>query len=420
MSYAVFPAEFERQTGAVQIGISDGHHVDAFSRLRTSNPDTVFDSSLQYDLQPLIFEAVVANNGTVVHTPTSSGATLSVTTTAGSTAALQSKQYHRYIPGKSQLIVMTLAFGTATANVRKRAGYFDSNNGVYFEQNGTTDVAWVVRSDVSGSVVNNRVVQANWNIDTFDGSGNQANPSGLTLDSSKAQILTMDLQWLGMGRVRVAFDIDGVVYPAHNFNHANSLSVPYMRTANLPLRYEITNLAAAAGSMLGVCTSVQSEGGADRFLSYHFGYHRASVTAGSGTQTYAFSIRPKVTFNSITNRMLIRPTAFDCLVTGMNPVLVEIYYGTAVGGTPSWTDMNTTYSGLQVDTAGTPSGGFLVNSIPINATATAKEAISQLFIARYPLVLDVAGTGFNHFTIYVTGLGGTSACIPGITWEEVR
>lgn len=391
-----------------------GTPTDAFSRARVSNPDTVFDSEFQYDIQPLIYEASAANSGTVTHSANLSSAALTTAAVASSTAIIQSKQYHRYVPGKSQIIYMTSVVGAAVSGVVKRMGYFEASDGIYLEQNGVTDVAFVRRTSTSGSVVNNRVVQADWSLDPLDGSGR----SGVDLDLSLSQILVIDLQWLGMGRVRVGFDIGGQIFYAHEFLCANVLSVPFIKTPNLPVRWE--SVGNGVSTMYATCASVQSEGGQDRYFSYGFGYHRASVTAGSGSQTYAFSVRPKATFNSITNRMLIRPTLFDCLVTGNNPVLVEIYYGTAVGGAPSWTDMQATYSALQVDTAGTPSGGFLVNSFPVNATATGALSATHVFTSRYPLALDIAGTGYNHFTVYVTGVGGASACTPGMTWEEVR
>jgi hypothetical protein len=415
MSYALHPAgapAAEKQVSLV--GIGDTPNLDAFSRLRISGIDTIFDSSFQYDLQPLIYEAKVANNGAVAHDADKVSALVSVAAQASSSAILQSKQYHRYIPGKSQLVVMTQILGAATANVVKRVGYFDAENGIFLEQNGTTDLAVVRRTSVGAGTTDNRVIQADWNLDRLDGTG----PSGLTLDLSKASIFIIDLQWLGMGRVRVGFDIDGQIDYVHEFLNANILDVPYMQTANLPIRWEVTG--SAVGSLLATCASVNSEGGADKFFGYQFAYSRASVTAASGVATYGFSIRPKATFNSITNRMWIRPIAFDCLVTGNQPVLLEIYYGTAVGGTPSWGDMNATYSGLQVDTAGTPSGGLKVAQIYIAATAQNKGEANKLFSARYPLTLDVAGTGYNHMTVYVTGVGGDSACRPGLSWEEVR
>lgn len=404
--------------GKSVVVIGDGANLDAFSRVRVSNPDTIFDSNFIYNIAPLIYGTSTANGGTVTHSAANASASLALDGTAGGSAILQSKQYHRYIPGKSQLIILTGVMGAATASVTKRWGYFDANDGIFFEQDSSGGLHMVRRTSTSGSPARNAVAQASWNLDTLDGSGDQGNPSGITLDVSKCQIFVIDLQWLGMGRVRVGFDIGGQIVYVHEFLNANVLTTVYMKRASLPVRFEISGDAAA--SMLATCTSVSSEGGQDRFLGYEFAYDRASVTAASGAQTYAFSIRPKSTFNSITNRMLIVPLEWQCLVTGNSSVLVEVYYGTTVGGSPSWADMNATYSGLQVDTAGTPSGGLKAHSFSVAATAANKSTAGSFFSARYPLTLDIAGTGYNHYTVYVTGIGGDSACRPGLRWEEIR
>ncbi len=410
-------------TGSLNIAFGDGANLDAFSRLRTSEPATVFDSTFEYDVQPFLYSSVLAGGGTVAHSPNNASAVMAVAGSGGDSAILQSKAYHRYIPGKSQLVIVTSVVGSAAANVRKRVGYFDADNGIFLEQNGTTDVAFVRRTNTSGAPVDNRVVQANWNIDPLDGTGR----SGITLDLSKANIMVFELQWLGMGRVRVGFDIDGRIYMAHQFLNANNLATVYMRTANLPIRWEITeNGGVGVGSMLATCSSVQSEGGSQYFAGFHQAYDRASVTAGSGTQTYAFSVRAKSTFNGLTNRMLLKLFKMKLLVTGSNPVLMELYYGGNVGGAPAWVDMDANYSGMQVDTAGTPSGGVKVASLFTAATNQSEGAVAEDLAAKYPLSLDQAGTGwgaaapYQYYTVYVTGLGGTSACRPGIEWEEVR
>jgi hypothetical protein len=399
------------------ISFADTPNLDAFGRQRVSNPTTLFDSTFLYDLQPLIFEPSVANGATITHSPANASALLSLDGTAGGSAILQSKQYHRYVPGKSQLVEMTGLFGADDGNQR-RVGYFDANDGIYFEQDTDGTLYMVRRTSTSGAPVNNEVAQAAWNIDALDGSG----PSGLTLDTSKVYIFGLDFQWLGMGRVRVGFNIDGALVPVHEFLNANVLTTVYMRRGALPVRWELTGDVAA--SMLATCATVQSEGGDDTHFAYRFSYDRATISAGSGTQTHAFSVRPKATFNGITNRMLLQPLNFRCMNLGSNPVLVEVYYGTTVGGAPSWADMDATFSGLQVDTAGTPSGGLKVasfwaaSSTPANPGGAAPQVLD--FTARYPLTLDIAGTGFNHFTVYVTGVGGASNCRPGLAWKEDR
>lgn len=189
---------------------------------------------------------------------------LKVGTGSGDKTIRQTVRYHAYVPGKSHLILCTFTMGSAITNVRRRAGYFDDLNGLYFEQNGSTDIAMAIRSSVTGSPVNNRKTQNEWNMDKLDGSEDpDTNPSFLNLDITKAQILFIDFQWLGVGRVRFGFVIDGKPIYVHEFKHANIIDTVYMRTATLPIRYEIENLAATGSqsNFEEICSSVASEGG---------------------------------------------------------------------------------------------------------------------------------------------------------------
>jgi hypothetical protein len=74
---------------------------------------------------------------------------------------------------------------------------------MYFEIDDTT-AYFVERSLSTGTET--RVAQEDWNIDKLDGTG----VSGITLDITKAQILWMDIEWLGLGTVRIGFVIDGI------------------------------------------------------------------------------------------------------------------------------------------------------------------------------------------------------------------
>jgi len=396
--------------------IGDGANVDGFSRLRTSNPVTVFDSTFRYNLQPLVWQTVTANGATITHSAPNASAIMTLDGTAGGSAILQTRQYFPYVPGKSQLILMTGVAGAAVAGVTKRGGYYDNNDGVFWEQASDGTIYAVERTSTSGSPSDsNKVASSDWNLDKMDGTG----PSGFTFDVTKSYIAVIDLQWLGMGRVRFGFDINGQIIYCHEFRNANNLSTVYMRTGSLPVRWEISGNVAA--SMQCTCCAVVSEGGADKFLGYNFGYARsAGVNAASGAQTLAFNFRPKSTFNSITNRFYIEIEDVFCAVGGNYPVLVEVYHNTTVGGAPSWADSDATYSGAQFDTAGTPSGGVRIMSFVVAAGATSKGTGSRLVSARYPITMDYAGTGYTNVTVYVTGLGGASLCYPGMNWEEVR
>lgn len=244
--------------GKLEVDASfSGASADAFGRLRVSNPLTLFDSSHRYTDNGL-WSTSTASSGAATFSANEGLVNLSVTTSSGSKVYRETTKCFTYQPGKSLLVLNTFVMGAAKTGLRQRAGYFGVANGIYLELDGST-LSFVERSSVTGSVVETRVSQSNWNGDKLDGSGE----SGLTLDISKAQILWIDIEWLGLGTVRVGFVINGVFVICHSFHHANLITSTYITTASLPLRYEIENTAATASSsaLKQICSSVISEGG---------------------------------------------------------------------------------------------------------------------------------------------------------------
>lgn len=130
-------------------------------------------------------------------------------------------------------------------------GFFNDANGVMLRASGNT-LQFVIRSSTSGSVSETVVNQSDWNINTLP-----------ALNFAKAQIFTADIEWLGVGRVRTGFVIDGEIVYCHEFQHSNVLNSVYMGTAILPLSYRIHNATAQASghSMKQICSSILSEGG---------------------------------------------------------------------------------------------------------------------------------------------------------------
>lgn len=239
------------------ISYSNSPNIDAFGRLRVSNPFTLFDSSHRYTDNSL-WATSTSTSGAAVFNADQGLVDLNVTAASGSQVLRETVKVFSYQPGKSLLILSTFVMSPAKTNLRQRIGYFGVANGYYLEQNDTT-VSFVERSSVSGALVNTPVAQASWNVDPLNGSG----PSGITLDLTKAQILFMDLEWLGVGTVRIGFVINGNLYVCHQFHHANIITSTYITTATLPLRYEITNTGATSGvsTLKQICSTVLSEGG---------------------------------------------------------------------------------------------------------------------------------------------------------------
>ncbi len=362
--------------GSVAVaGYSDSPSLDAFARLRVSNPETHFENKQIFDKQPLIWSELTGSGGAVTYNPTRASTTLSITGTSGSIAARQTKQRINYQPGKSLLVISTFVFGTGSANVSKKVGYFDNKNGIFFEQSGS-NLYLGIRSDVGGTPIDTMVSQSSWNLDPLDGSG----PSGITLDISKAQIFTTDVEWLGVGRVRTGFIFNGSPVYAHEFNRANTLTSVYMSTPNLPVRYELTNEAAgSANSLEEICSTVISEGGYND-LGVLRSINRNTI--GRGLRDInglvpLLSIRLKSAYIGTT----IIPTDFSIISDSATTYLWQLILNPTVAGVDaaSWTDL--TNSAIQYDisrtNANSLSGGTVIKSgyvVGQGNTVTAADA----------------------------------------------
>ena len=219
-----------------------GTNLDAFGRVRVSNPFTLFDSSHRYADNNL-WATSITGTAAATFSANEGLVNLTVGSASGDQIIRETIKVFSYQPGKSLLVMSTFVMGTANANLRQRVGYYGAANGIYFERDGTTNYM-VERSSVSGAVVDTRVAQSNWNQDPLDGTG----PSGLTLDASKAQILYMDVEWLGLGTVRTGFIIDGQFIPVHNFNHANLvIKIHFNRVFNvLPCMHHVVERSELA------------------------------------------------------------------------------------------------------------------------------------------------------------------------------
>ncbi len=231
---------------------------DAFGRLRVGNPQTVFDSKQIFDNLPLFWDdQEVSGTGTdSTHSQPNARSRLSVDTNAGKRVR-QTFQRFNYQPGKSMLVILTAVLGAGTSGLTQEVGYFDDNNGLFFRCDGGV-LSVVVRSKATGFVVDTVVNQADWNIDKLNGAGH----SGITLDLTKTQIFFLDFEWLGVGRVRFGFYLNGQPVYCHEVLNTNNLGVVYMSTPNLPVRYSIENDGTAAAANLDhLCSSVISEGG---------------------------------------------------------------------------------------------------------------------------------------------------------------
>jgi hypothetical protein len=106
---------------------------------------------------------------------------------------------------------------------------------IYPEYRGTTALV----NTVVTKTINTRYPQSAWNIDKADGTG----ASLFTLDLTKMQMFYMDYTWYGAGGIRFGFKNNrGEIIYCHRIPNNNVAQEAYMRSGNLPARYETNSI----------------------------------------------------------------------------------------------------------------------------------------------------------------------------------
>lgn len=381
---------------------------DSFGRLRVSEPFTLFDSQHRY-YENDQWSTASGGSATTSYQTNESAINFTVTTVSGDYIYHESKKVFPYQPGKTLLCLSSFVFAPAQANLRQRVGYFGAQNGVYFEQEGT-ETYIVLRSYVTGSVVNTRIPRSQWNGDLLNGLGT----SGQTLNTAKGNIFWCDLEWLGVGDVRTGFVIGGQFILCHTFRNTNKNNTTYMTTAALPLRMEIQNLDTIASGTTAkqICNTVISEGGytvAGKAYSADLGTTEKTLTT-AGTTYPVISIR----LNSSRLDAVVVPRAVQALVTSNSNVKWSIVKNPTLSGASYSTHSNGT---VDVDTTATSMSGG------VQLSAGYLEKQSQVNIAglsdfTYQLGRTIGGTS-DVLTLAATPLTNTTKVLFSLGWTEV-
>jgi hypothetical protein len=377
--------------GEGQLVTFGGANLDAFGRLRVSEPFTLFDSQNRYAVDDQFSSSTSGSGSTVTFATNESSVNLNVGTVSGGKTIRQTFRRMPYQPGKSMLILTTFCMNVAKANLRQRIGYFDENNGIYLEQNGTSEPSFVVRTNTSGSPVNtNSASQSNWNGDKLDGTG----PSGYDLNLETVQIFWSDIEWLGVGNVRCGFVINGEFIICHTFQCANQTGKTkvYMETAILPVRYEIenTDTTADASTLKQICSTVISEGGYQQTVQDTIARRTAILGTISTTFLPLVSIRLKSTAAGsvvLLNRVNVLPT------TNQSYEICIMKNSTLTGA--SWASLSTNMEYDVTATAMTTSVDGIYQNDYVTSSAQGRAVLA-------------APTGYNFAFQLGTSLAGVS------------
>jgi len=316
-----------------KVSYSDSPNLDAFGRLRTAAVQNLVDIKHVYDKNPLQINEVTAGTATSIFNQ--EYARVRMSTSANNDLVIrQGKTHPIYQPGKSQLFQASFSNFQLETNVIKRVGAFTSItgspynsvfDGYFLESNGVTnEISFQIWR--SGTTVYTASTTA-WNSNEFD-------PIGL--DWSNTNLMSVDYQWLGVGRMRFGLDLAGILIYFTEHNCANNEPNVYMSSPNQPIRYEIRQVGVGSGYFDMICSQVSSEGALNGLYST-VGIQNATTADlnSSGTKYPYIGYRLKQGYKSVTSQY----SSLSVLNTSNDNYLVTIEFNPTLSVTPSWTDI---------------------------------------------------------------------------------
>lgn len=390
-----------------RVTFGDGPAIDAFARQRVSTPNVVFDNYEITGKKTLVWSEAIVGGASIAHVANTSASKFETTAANGDKATRSSKKLSLYTPGTSILCLLTGVMGTGAANSAQRIGLFSALDGAFFEQRSSV-MGVVIRSSVTGSAVNTRVAQSDWNVDTMDGTG----PSGISLDFTKTQIFYIDLEWLGVGRVRFGFVHQGVPYICHECYHNNQLSTVYMKSPILPVTYEVENFGAstALADFRQICCSVIVEGTETtskipRTISN--GIISRSLTTTTGIPILSMKLQ-----TANVGQAMLRPIDVNVLSLGNVNTIFEVHYGGTLESA-SWS--NAPGIGM-IDVAATHITGSTKLATIYTATSS-RQSVKDLFDNILWLGGELSGSA-DTLSIVGRGLAANASACAAIDYQE--
>ncbi len=397
-----------------------GTATDAFGRLRVSEPYTLFDSQHQ-DVENDKWDTLITGSGTKTHLSNESTIKLEIGTANNDSIIRETLRTMPYQPGKSLLIMNTFAMGEPKANVVQRVGYFGANNGIFFENDSGNNYV-VLRSSVTGNVVETKIAQTDWNVDKFDGTGYSSQGAGpehqTGLNANKSNLFWIDIEWLGVGDVRCGFLVDGLLKTAHIFHNDNKNDTVYMRSAILPLRYEIFNKGVTASNtaMRQICSTVISEGGYTQINQT-----RSASNPLTGKNLTNLINNPMVSVRLKNGRLnaVVIPVSVDMYGLQATAFKYRIYENVTSLTNASWQTTDSS-SAVEYDISATAMvGGTLLKEGIFKGLEVAREInLREELNGVIQLTRKINAANGDIFTIAIEPTTNNDDAIVALSWQE--
>ena len=386
---------------------------------------TAFGESLVGELHPQFqgsFEYTVSNTdlntNTVVDggtvTQASGMCVVGSSITTASTALFQSKQHAKYRPGLGGNMRFTALFTSPVAATEQYVGIMDETgssqafeNGYGIGYNGTTFGFHRWRNDTITTVA-----QANWD-DPLDGNG----ASGMTLVKTNLNVWEIRFQYLGAGKIELCIEDDstGELIVVHTILYSNLNTEPSVHNPNFFYTMWVNNKATTDDLIIKSSSYSFFVEGRTSFIELHQPENasgkkeKITVTA----ETVILTIRNKATYASKTNFIDVILLAVGASVeasSANNLATVRIIKNAVIGGTPSWSDISTNNSVIEIDTAGTITGGKELEGdfLAGKNDSFRIDLIQSKIILNPGDTLTIAGSSVNSATIDAQ-----------VTWREL-
>lgn len=318
-----------------QITFKDNANLDAFGRLRVSNITTLLDVTHKYDKSPKIMDEEVSAGSTSTYISSGSCVEMVVGGVNGYVVR-QSKTKATYQPGKSQIFEASFSNFNLQSGVTKRVGYFTSTTASTFNTNFD---GFFLESDGTTSVISFQIWRGGTNIysaNTSSWNTDEINPS--SIDWSLTNLMFVDFQWLGVGRVRFGMVLNGITYIFSEYTAANNLGTVYMESPNKPIRYE-ARTTGSTGTFREICSQVSSEGAINR-ITNRFVVSSTGTTSmvTAGTKYAYIGIKPNIGYEDIS----ILAKQISIINTSNDNYLLTLEINPTISGAYSFTTNNDT------------------------------------------------------------------------------
>lgn len=397
-------------------------------RAKVSGYEIVFFNTFQFDKEADVWDELTTTGGSAVHNNVRSEVVLTVDgAVAGSKVVRQTKTVQRYIPGRTAEASFAFRFTDTAAGIRKRIGMFDDQNGLFLEEIGD-ELAFVIRSNASGSVVDTRITQANWNQNKLDGTAD----NGVTLDPTMRQIVVFEYEWYGAGLAELKFIIDDHPISVHKQFHGNRQQLPWMGTPFVPFRCEIENISSTTG------THSLHQSSNSFMLEGNTGLLGVSVSVSSPitgtTMQNANEWYPVLSIRLQPDKLagVVLPATYQVATTDNTNIFFRLVRNAVIGadaGNSAWTDVPDSGSAFtEYQTYNTPAAiaeadqgtrldtGFVIEGG--GGSNIKLDQSTQYQIGRY--TTTTIGDTSDVFTILCASSGSNKSALAAMTWIEQR